>query len=475
MSKKILTIGLQLASDQVEALEFTSKASLLDWDIVLFRPDISGYNSYGTDFYQGRPSLNDSASFMLKVACEHWRREIRQAVDAGKTVITYLSPLQEVYIDTGERKYSGTGRNQKTTRVVAQYNNYASIPFQMKPVSATGAAMRLVPLGAEVLAPYWSEFGSLSEYKVLLAPETIGVVLTTKTGEKPVGAIARSKSSAGTLVLVPDVDFYPKHFLKKEGKGQAWTEAATQFAARIVGTIVALDKALRSTTEVTPEPAWASDSVFSLASEQALRSDLLEAERMVEEAQRKKEELQERLSGAGSARGLLYEKGKPLEYAIIQALQTLGFTAAGYKEAGSEFDVVFECSEGRLLGEAEGKDSKAVNVDKLRQLAMNVHEDLQREEVRAPAKGVLLGNGFRLDPPTTRPLQFTEKCITAAESSSTALVPTSDLFLAVQYLSAHPDEDYAKQCRETILNGTGVVTLPNPPTGPTRPHIDATQ
>lgn len=55
MSKKILTIGLQLASDQVEALEFTSKASLLDWDIVLFRPDISGYNSYGTDFYQGRP------------------------------------------------------------------------------------------------------------------------------------------------------------------------------------------------------------------------------------------------------------------------------------------------------------------------------------------------------------------------------------------------------------------------------------
>jgi len=49
MSKKILTIGLALASDQVETLEFSSKASLLDWDIVLFRPDVSTYYSYGGD------------------------------------------------------------------------------------------------------------------------------------------------------------------------------------------------------------------------------------------------------------------------------------------------------------------------------------------------------------------------------------------------------------------------------------------
>jgi hypothetical protein len=475
MSKKILTIGLELASDQVETLEFSSKASLLDWDIFLFRPDISNYYSYATSMYQGKSSLDDSSSFKLKESCEHWRREIKQAVEAGKTVITYLAPLQEVYIDTGQRNYSGTGRNQKTTRIVAPYDNYASIPFQLKPISATGSAMRLVPLGQEVLAPYWSEFGSLSEYKVLLAAETAGICLTTKTGEKPVGAIARSKTSAGTLVLLPDVDFYPEHFLKKEGKGQAWTEAAAQFAARLIGTVVALDKALHGTAEVTPEPAWASDPAFVLATEQTLRSELLDAERLVEEAQRKKEELQERLNGAGSSRGLLYEKGKPLEHAIIQALQTLGFTAAGYKEASSEFDVVFECSEGRLLGEAEGKDSKAVNVDKLRQLAMNIHEDLQREEVKAPAKGVLFGNGFRLEPPTSRPVQFTEKCTTAAESSSTALVSTSNLFLAVQYLSAHPDEDYAKRCRETILKGNGVVTLQEPPTRPTTPPSDATQ
>jgi len=141
----------------------------------------------------------------------------------------------------------------------------------------------------------------------------------------------------------------------------------------------------------------------------------------------------------------------------------MGFEAEPYKEGESEFDVVFERDGGRLLGEAEGKDNKAVNVDKLRQLAMNIHEDLAREEVSSPAKGLLFGNGFRLRPPNARGAQFTDKCISAALSQSTALVATSDLFLAAQYLSEHSDEDYKARCRDALLNGTGLVTLPGPP------------
>lgn len=474
MSKNILTIGFELASDGAHYEVFRSKISLLDWDIVLFRPLISEFVDF-RDTYQGKPSLNDTSSFQLKECCEHWRREIKQAVEAGKTVLAFLAPVQDVYIDTGERQYSGTGRNQKTTRIVSQYTNYAAIPFNLKPVNATGSAMKLVPLGAEILAPYWAEFGPISEYKVLLAEETTGVCLTTKTGDKPVGAIARSKSSTGTLVLLPDIDFYPDAFLKQEAKKQVWTANAQQFAARFLGAAVALDKALHSSAEVTPEPEWATSTSYALAQERTLRSELLDAERRVEEAQRVKEDLQERLNGAGRTRALLYEKGKPLEYAIIDALRTLGFTATPYKEADSEFDVVFDCTEGRLLGEAEGKDTKAVNVDKLRQLAMNIHEDLQREEVSAPAKGVLFGNGYRLAPPDERELQFTEKCIAAARSSSTALLATSSLFVAVQYLSEQPDDDYAKRCREAILSGVGPVSLPGPPSAAPEPVSDATE
>jgi hypothetical protein len=460
MARKILTIGLELASDKTTHEEFTSRTSLLDWDIILFKPLIDEFITYD-DQYKGRPSLSDRRSFQLKEACEHWRREIKQAVESGKTVIIFLPEIQEVYIDTGDRQYSGTGRNRATTRIVSPYNNYYSIPFDLAPTNTSGTAVRLAPKGAEVLAPYWSEFASVSEYNVLLTNTNLSPCLLTKNGEKTVGVLIRSKTSSGTLACLPNVEFYRDEFINDEDN--TWTDEAVQFSARFISAIVSLDAALHSAGEITPEPEWASDQKYALAAERSLRVDLLDVESQLEAAQRNKESIIEKLQSVGLLRGLLYEKGKPLENAIIDGLRLLGFNANQYKEGSSEFDVVFESAEGRLIGEAEGKDSKAINVDKLRQLAMNIHEDLARDEVIAPAKGVLFGNGYRLTPPAERDIAFTEKCITAAQSSSTALVATQDLFRAARYLADQEDASYAAECRKAILNSSGPVSFPEAP------------
>lgn len=469
MSKKILTVGLELASNTTVMEAFDSKTSMLDWDLILFKPDISS-GIYSADNYQGKPSLSESASFLLKENCEHWRREIKQAVDSGKNVFIFLSSINEVYVDTGKRNYSGTGRNRATTRLVELYSNYEMVPLDLKPVSTNGKAMKLSTLGAEILAPYWNAFAESSSYSVLLDESIPGICLTTRIGDKPVGAIIRGKHS-GALVLLPDIDFYADDFLEEDDEEEAkWTAKAEQFAMRLLSAVINLDKALKSTTEITPEPPWAAESRYLLIQERTLRQKLLEAERRVEDAQREKETLQDEVRVAAKPRSLLYEKGKPLEAAIVEGLKILGFTAAPFKDGTSEFDVVFECAEGRLLGEAEGKDTKAVNVDKLRQLAMNVHEDLQREEVTAPAKAVLFGNGYRLTPPSERSTQFTEKCITAANSQATALVDTSSLFSVVKYLSDHVDDEFASKCRTAIMVGVGLVELPVTPSYPTE-HI----
>lgn len=251
--------------------------------------------------------------------------------------------------------------------------------------------------------------------------------------------------------------------MKAKGEKQAWTPAASKFAGRVISTIVAVDKALHASSEVTPEPTWAMDQQFTLPAEAVLRVQLLEAERQVEQAQKRKERLSEELLEAGAFRGLLFEKGKPLEAVIIETLRLMGFNAEPFKDSDSEFDVVFESNEGRLIGEAEGKDSKAVNIDKLRQLSMNIHEDLQRDEVSAPAKAVLFGNGFRLQPLHERGDPFTEKCQIAAASASTALVFTPDLFPGVRYLLTTSDPAYAAACRSAILASSGRVSFPTPP------------
>jgi len=450
MSKTILTVGFELASDATQSSDFSSKLSLLDWDIVLFKPVIYSVVISREEF-NGKPWLTDNSSFALKESCEHWRREIKQAVDHGKTVIVFLPAINEVYIATGEQKYEG----KRLVKNLIPYTNYAALPIELKPVSARGTSIKLAS-DAGILAPYWSEMGAFSRYEVILGTST-GTSLTTKIGNKAAGAMIRAVKSTGTLVLLPDIDFDPDNFTRADDR---WTTAAKQFAGRMLAAVVALDSALRSSAEVTPPPSWSSEAAFILVSEQTLRSELLEAEHQLENAQRKKDDVVERLKNAGRLRALLYEKVKPLEHAIIEALQLLGFRAHAFKDGNSEFDVVFECTEGRLIGEAEGKDTKPINVDKLRQLAMNLQEDLQREDVNSLAKGVLFGNGFRLSEPSSRELQFTEKCVTAALSSNTALVATVDLFRAVQHVASAADEDYRKRSREAILSGVGLVTFP---------------
>ena len=95
MSKTILTIGFELASEHTRQESFSSKASLLDWDIILFKPGIDYSYKYGAEDYQGKPCLNDTSSFALKEATEHWRREIKQAVEMGKTVIVFFLPWKK--------------------------------------------------------------------------------------------------------------------------------------------------------------------------------------------------------------------------------------------------------------------------------------------------------------------------------------------------------------------------------------------
>ena len=452
--KKILTIGFEVCSDEVQYCAFNSDISLLDWDIIAFKPDISEFISY-TDMYLGKPCLSDSLSFKLKERVEHWRREIKDAFESGKSVFVYLSDLTELYIATGEKQYSGTGRNQKTTRMVTEYNNYRSIPANISPISTKGKKIKLSPKYSKVISSYWQRFSSILSYKVIINND-ISPCLITTNGNKTVGTIYRSKNSQGALFLLPDIDFYSDDFLD----GEEWSSAAEQFASKFIKEIVSINKSIKNTGELTPEPEWAKIENYKLEAELKLSSALLKVENRLENIQAKKEILSEQLKDAGRLRNLLFEKGKPLEYAILDALKIIGFDVSQYDDGKSEFDAVFKSKEGRLIGEAEGKDSKSINIDKLRHLALNVHEDLERDEITIPAKSVLFGNAFRLKPLSERDDPFTTKCQSASQTSSTALVFTPDLFFIAKYLSGKKDARFAKKCREALLQTIGRVEFP---------------
>jgi hypothetical protein len=267
------------------------------------------------------------------------------------------------------------------------------------------------------------------------------------------------------LLLLPFIDFELDEYTYENEKDKKtyWTKEAIALGKRFVASICELDKTLRTTNELSAQPDWITQDKFILPKEDIARSTLLEVEAKIDEIQKEKEQIEQRIADESVLKRLLYEKGKPLEASIRIALEIIGFTVSHYKESDSEFDVVFESDEGRVLGEAEGKDNKAISIDKLRQLEMNIHEDFSRDDVSTMAKGALIGNAYRLVEPEKREAFFTEKCLTAANRSSTALIRTVDLFFAARYLSGNTDEVFSKKCREAILAAVGIVEFPEIP------------
>lgn len=482
--KTIFTVGVELPGSVGEYVEFNSDTSLLDADIIVFQPDISDVYDYETDSYQGKRSYGERASFELKERIAHWRRELWNAVDSGKTVFILLTDKYEVFVDSGKREFSGTGRNARKTRFVEPCCNYDVLPSGIQLTTASGRVMTLSDK-ATILREYWDAFGELSIYKVIITGSVSVPLVLSKDRKHVFGAIIRYKGSAGNFVFLPEIPFSEMPGLSTEKNGvSCWTKKADALGKQFLQVIHGIDEGLRSQTARTPKPGWAKDRLFDLPAERKINEELLRLEQRKQEFQQEEVALKQRLNEETRLKALLYEQGHVLEAAIIGALILLGFTASRFRESDSEFDVVFESAEGRFIGEAEGKDSKAINIEKLRQLQMNIHEDFSREGSKDMAKPVLFGNAERLRAPTERKEFFTAKCMTAAKRMECALVRTTDLFEISRYLTGTPNSEFSRLCREAILSTNGeVVSFPAVPppegeekigttTGSTEPQTD---
>ncbi len=465
MSKSIISVEFEIPGHSDECLPFSSDKSLLDFDIIVFQPDISSYVSW-TEQYQGKPSLNENQSFRLREQTNRWRQELVNAFNHGKTIFIFMSEMVEVFLHTGQRQYSGTGRNSRVTNIVEPFNSYSTLPITFdEVVNARGKEIKPAR-DLKLLAPYWGEFKEQSEYDVYFTSKNVSPMLVTRTGSKTVGGIIQAKSGSGkgTIILMPRLHYLVAEFVEKRGDKTYWNKKGLAFGERFVSTLVEIDKAVAAGKQRTPPPEWSTSDDFRLVTEAKLEQEIADQTKQIEIATATRTELLAKLDREAGLRRLLYETGPMLEEAILHALSLLGLKAERYKDSESEFDVLFTWNSHRFLGEAEGKDNKAVNVDKISQLERNLNEDYAREDVKDYAKGMLLGNAFRLQKLSERGEFFTEKCISSAKRLKAALIRTPDLFFAARYAKESKDADFARKCVEAIVAAEGtVVSFPPVP------------
>jgi len=474
--RRIFTVGFDLPGEEFEYVEFHSDQTLLDADIILLEPTLGAYSSF--ESYNGQPLLSEHSSFVTKQQLEHWRAETVAAVNAGKLVIVYLAKPIECYRYTGHKQHSGTGRSRVTTNMLTRVSSYEAVPNLKRMTPKSGTEIRLDKDGS-YLAPYWAEFSAYSPYEVEVEGEFNRILLRSRAGDRTIGAAFHGRS--GVLLFLPPLRYSNEVFLRvvEEGADEEksyWTKNALKFGKRLVTALVSLADALKQSTQITPTPSWSLGSEYRLALEGRLELEVSACTAEIIKLQAKKARLESQLEEAGSLRRLLFEQGKPLEHAILEAMKLFGFDAQQFSDGTSEFDGVFVSPEGRCLGEAEGKDNKPINIEKFSQLERNLQEDFARDDVTEHAKGLLFGNAFRLKQVGDRNEFFTPKCISAAKRIGAALVRTPDLFAPAKYLKENPsDFDYANKCREAILSTPGeFVTFPSPPVGEATSLVERT-
>lgn len=458
MKKKIISINYDLPGHSEYFHNYSTNQSLLDADIILFQPDFSSYNLDSDEsYYNGKPCYGKHDSFRLQEDTVHWRKELSTALKSGKTVFVFFRKFEESYIYTGRKEFSGTGRNTRTTNIVTNYHNYHFLPIDV-PSMIPKEGTEIVFTGDSVFSIFWEEFKGYFKYESYFDSKVDNPIFLTRTGEKTVGGLFRVGD--GSLVLLPPLVYDEKKFVKwdPKAKSEIWTKEAISFGNRLLKILIDIDKELRRGGDKTPAPAWLSGNEFDLKEEQRIIGEIEAKTQQIDVLITQKNELIKKIDEAGRLKDLLFEKGKILERAIIAALEILEYKAENYDDGNLELDQLILSPEGeRLVGEAEGKDSSAVNIDKFRQLTSNIQEDLKKDEVSHPAVGILFGNGYRLLKPSERSEQFTEKCINTAKSSNCILVRTSDLFCVSKYVKESSDKFFAKSCRDAIRNSIGKI------------------
>ena len=469
--KTIFSVNTVIPGDEIIEINYDSDHTLLDADIILFTPDFP-YSWYGDKPFQGKSCLSESGSFRAKEQSHHWKNEIVSAANVGKLVVVYLKKPDECFRYTGDKETSGTGRNQKVSNIVEQISSYDALPIIKSYTTKTGSKIKLTTAG-EIILPYWNEFSVYTSYYSVIEGKFSEVLLETAQGSRIVGSMIKS-GAGGAILFLPPVNFFNAEFIVDYKKNSwyfdnnyTWTKAGIQAGKRFVATLTSLLEAISASTTKTPPPDWTSVDQYRLSEEGHLEESITEISNQLTRLEETKNALREKLAITGWPRQLLYENGTPLEDAIIQSLKLMGFKADSFDDGKSEFDSVFSAPEGRFLGEAEGRDNKAISIDKFSQLVRNLYEDLARDEVDKVAKGVLFGNGYRLKAPKERAELFTNKCLTEAKRIGITLVRATDMFGPTRYLLEHPeDQNYAKACRSAIADAAGVIVkFPEPPMG----------
>lgn len=435
------------AGKEVVRASFSGDTSVFDFDVVIWDPagSFENYSSY-SDHYQGLPSLGDSRSVQIQADAKRRRDEFVDFINAGKALIVIARPPQACYVDTGQRTYSGTGRNRATTTHVAKFDLLSALPIQAATsfTPAQGDRIEIVGDGPlpSLLRKYLTSIGYYAVIK-----DTPGNVLARVSGTERIVSFAQRTKNGGLLAVIPYPDFTDPDYDEDEDEDASGflDDKASQFQTDLL-------EAISSTSGVREEsrPGWAQR--YATKSQREAQEGILQQEKLIERARTRLSKLTSKKDELDAADQLYLGSGRALELEVRTVLEMMGGEVTEPEPGRDDWKVRFPEGDAVVEVKGVGKSAAEKHAAQLEKWVASAMDD----DGKTP-KGLLIVNTWRNTPLSERTGEdFPAQMIPYCRARNHCLITGLQLFTIRHAIEQ--DAKAAARWRKKILKTSGQLT-----------------
>ena len=430
MIRNICFVDTTFHMDGVPRVPLLSEESVAEYDLVVidWRQSFRGWLTHDAKLNR---SIIPSIRTKKYWDCVRLRANDMMALASrGATVTCILGPVEE-YLDSNHGKVSSLDwLPQKLFRAPKVESSYrcAFRPINGGPFN-------------ELVKSYLKHF-------------ECNAVFTGSAGspfliDNDSGGIAATSApfGRGYIVFIPSFS----RSIEDRLSSSAYTAEDSRFVRSFMETTMSAVKMLQESGNQAA-PDWVEEII--LPSDAGILDQISAREKEIERLKSEIAQLRTKLGSSRDWKKLLYDKEEGVSEAVSKSLELLGFEPASPTSANATVDGFFKAAEGYLLVKTKGTDNTPIEKDTLLDLFRQTAEELAvREEEIA---SVLVGNAYRLTPPEKRSEQFSKSVQKIARSHNLGLMTSEELYRAVGYVLAHPDdEEFKALCRKALLGKRG--------------------
>ena len=362
---------------------FASDVSVFDYDAVIWDPQASlgGYTYYEGQ-YKNLPSLSESTSVSIQADASRRRKEFLEFLNAGRSLVVVVRPPVACYVDTGQRTYSGTGRNRVTTTHVEHFDLWKALPVaEVEFERASGS--RIEAVGDGPIASLLKKYKAFLSYSAVMKGAPGSVVGKVAGTERVISSVLKTKAG-GSLVMLPAIDFSMDG--EEDDDDLSWADQAPEFQDDLIAALLQLNAGA-----VNTRPAWAER--YATEAQEKLRDGVIAQQRKVESARTRLTKLQSQKKEAEARDQLFLGTGRALELQVRDVLELLGGSVTEPEPGRDDWRVAFP--EGDAVLEVKGvtKSAAEKHAAQLEKWVAGAYEETDKMP-----KGILVVNTWRETP-----------------------------------------------------------------------------